>query len=152
MKTYLNDAQATKDLGRQIAGLAYPGLVLALQGELGAGKTTLAQGVGDGLNVQDRVRSPTFIILALYEKGRLPMVHADLYRLGDASELVELGLDEHLSMGVTLIEWSERFPELLPMDHLVVLLADRDEGRLANIWGTGTKAQDFVRSLQALRG
>lgn len=91
MKTYLNDAQATRDLGRQIAGLAYPGLVLALQGELGAGKTTLAQGVGDGLNVQDRVRSPTFIILSLYEKGRLPMVHADLYRLGDASELVELG-------------------------------------------------------------
>ena len=80
------------------------------------------------------------------------MVHADLYRLGDASELVELGLDEFLSMGVTLIEWSERFPEILPKDHLVVVLADQEQGRLADIRGTGTKAQDFVRSLQALRG
>ncbi|MFT5584379.1 MAG: tRNA threonylcarbamoyladenosine biosynthesis protein TsaE [Cognaticolwellia sp.] len=152
MKTYLNDAQATKDLGRQIAELAYPGLVLALQGELGAGKTTLAQGVGDGLNVQDRVRSPTFIILSLYDQGRLPMVHADLYRLGDESELVELGLEEHISLGVTLIEWSELFPELLPNDHLVVLLADQDEGRIASIIGTGAKSQDLVESLRLLRG
>lgn len=55
-------------------------------------------------------------------------------------------------MGVTLIEWSERFPEILPKDHLVVVLADQEQGRLADIRGTGTKAQDFVRSLQALRG
>lgn len=149
MKTYLDDAQATRTLGQQIADLAYPGLVLALQGELGAGKTTLAQGVGAGLGVTDSVRSPTFIIMALYD-GRLPMAHADLYRLGDESELTELGLEEHLDLGVTLIEWSERFPELLPEDHLQVLLEDEGEGRCAALLGTGPKSKALVAQLRAL--
>lgn len=150
MKTYLDDAEATRALGQQIASLAYPGLVLALQGELGAGKTTLAQGIGLGLSVAEQVRSPTFIIMALYE-GRLPLVHADLYRLGDESELVELGLEEHLRQGVTLIEWSERFPELLPEDHLRVLLQDRAEGREAQLLATGPQAQGLVDALGQLR-
>lgn len=149
MQTTLKDAQATRLLGQNIADKAYPGLVLALQGELGAGKTTLAQGVGIGLGVQRGVRSPTFIILSLYEEGRLPMAHADLYRLGDESELVELGLDEHLSQGVTLIEWSERFPELLPEDHLEVLLEDWEEGRRATLSPKGPKSQALVAALSA---
>lgn len=150
MKTYLDDAQATKVLGQQIAERAYPGLVLALQGELGAGKTTLAQGVAIGLGITDRVRSPTFIIMAIYE-GRLPMAHADLYRLGDESELTELGLEEHLGIGVTLIEWSERFPELLPTDHLEVLLQDDGDGRRASLIGRGPKAEALVVELEVLR-
>jgi tRNA threonylcarbamoyl adenosine modification protein YjeE len=150
MKTYLDDAQATRALGQQIAARAYPGLVLALQGELGAGKTTLAQGVGMGLGIKERVRSPTFIIMALYE-GRLPMAHADLYRLGDESELTELGVEEHLTQGVTLIEWSERFPELLPTDHLELLLEDDGDGRSASLRGTGPKAQALVAALEASR-
>ncbi len=150
MKTYLDDAPATRALGQQIAERSYPGLVLALQGELGAGKTTLAQGVGLGLGVKGRVRSPTFIIMALYE-GRLPMAHADLYRLGDESELTELGLEEHLSHGVTLIEWSERFPQLLPKDHLELLLEDDGDGRRATLTAMGPKSLALVTELQALR-
>ena len=149
MKTYLDDAQATRALGQKIAERAYPGLVLALQGELGAGKTTLAQGLGRGLGVSEQVRSPTFIIMALYE-GRLPMAHADLYRLGDESELTELGLEEHLSLGVTLIEWSERFPELLPADHLQVLLEDQGQGRSVTLVGTGPKTRALVAELEDL--
>lgn len=148
MQCTLKDADATRALGSAIAQLAFPGLVIALRGQLGAGKTTLAQGLGAGLGVQRQVRSPTFIILSLYDQGRLPMAHADLYRLGDESELVELGLDEHLPTGVTLIEWAERFPELLPADHLELHLEDWEEGRRASLRGTGARTQALVRALE----
>ncbi len=147
MQCTLQDADATRALGTAIAQHAFAGLVIALRGQLGAGKTTLAQGVGAGLGVQRNVRSPTFIILSLYEEGRLPMAHADLYRLGDESELVELGLDEHLPIGVTLIEWSERFPQLLPEDHLELHLEDWEEGRRATLSGSGARSQALVQAL-----
>ncbi|MED5372309.1 MAG: tRNA (adenosine(37)-N6)-threonylcarbamoyltransferase complex ATPase subunit type 1 TsaE [Myxococcota bacterium] len=146
MQIHLPNAEATVALGQRVAELAYPGLVVALRGELGGGKTTFAQGVGRGLGVQGRVSSPTFIILALHS-GRLTLAHADLYRLCDAEELVELGLDEHMEQGVALIEWAERFPEVLPADHLEIHLQDEGEGRRATLSATGPRAQGLLESL-----
>jgi tRNA threonylcarbamoyladenosine biosynthesis protein TsaE len=103
---------ATQALGVRFGELAQAGTVLCLNGPLGAGKTCFAQGVGRGLGVRELVTSPTFILLATYTSGRLPLFHADFYRLGDESELVELGLDEVLGReGIALIEWADRFTD-----------------------------------------
>jgi len=113
--------EQTHALGRRLGHAAQPGCCLALRGELGAGKTVLAKGVGAGLGVRGLVTSPTFVLLMLHEDGRLPLHHADLYRLGDAEEAELVGLPEILGTdGVAVVEWADRFPEILPADLLWV--------------------------------
>lgn len=125
-------------LGRAIGRAAHAGTVVALIGDLGAGKTVFAKGVGEGLNVATRVTSPTFILVATHDTGRLPYWHADLYRLGDASELEHLGLEDMLEGGgVAVIEWADRFADLLPDDRLEVHLGDAQMGRLIRLVATG---------------
>ncbi len=148
MRLSLADEEATRALGKAIAAATVEGLVVALNGELGAGKTTLAQGVGEGLGCAGPITSPTFQLLFLHEDGRLPLYHADLYRLRDASELIELGFDEILGVrGVSLVEWAERFPEVLPADHLEVTLSYEDEGRSARITAHGPLAKSVLGAL-----
>lgn len=116
----------TGALGAALARASTPGTVAALVGELGAGKTCFAKGVGQGLEVLEVVVSPTFILIAQYE-GRLPLLHADAYRL-EQKDLPELGLEELLETwdGVALLEWADRFPDVLPPDHLVVRFVNHD--------------------------
>ncbi len=145
----LEGADQTRRLGRRIGALAEPGAVLALSGALGAGKTCLTQGVGEGLGVAGPVTSPSFTILAIYEDGRLPLYHADLYRLGAADELRELGLDEVVGRdGVSVLEWAERFPELLPADHLAVSLSYEGAGRLLRARARGPAAARLLARLR----
>ena len=121
----LDSPEATQKLGARFAELAEPGTVLSLNGPLGAGKTCFAQGVGRGLGIEGPITSPTFILCAVYPHARLPFHHADFYRLGDASELTELGLDEVMGTeGFSLVEWGDRFAEELPADHIRVTLED----------------------------
>ncbi len=119
-RTTLESPQATFEVGRRIGRAAAAGDVVALSGELGAGKTLLAKGVAEGLGTPGLVTSPTFVIMSLHAGGRLPLVHADLYRLSGADELIELGLEEQLVGSLAVIEWADRFPSVLPPDHLVV--------------------------------
>lgn len=128
MRTVLTATAAeTRALGVALGRAAFPGTVVALIGDLGAGKTVLAKGVGEGLGVPGRVQSPTFVLVQAHEGGRLPLWHADLYRLGDDSELEQLALDELMEGGVLLVEWADRFPGLLPADHLRVEIDGLDE-------------------------
>ncbi len=141
----LEDAEATQDLGARLGAFASQGSVLALSGELGAGKTTLAQGLGRALEVPGPVTSPTFQLLFVHE-GRMPMFHADLYRLGDESELVELGFDELLGQqGVSVVEWAERFPEILPEDHLEARLLYQGEARVIELRAHGPRSRTWLR-------
>lgn len=115
------DAGETFSLGERLAAYLPQGGVIALSGELGAGKTLFAKGVAEGLKVPDQVTSPTFTIINEYQ-GRLPLFHIDAYRLeedsGD-SVIEELGLEEYFnSLGVTLIEWPERIKKYLPDAYL----------------------------------
>ncbi|MCB9759322.1 MAG: tRNA (adenosine(37)-N6)-threonylcarbamoyltransferase complex ATPase subunit type 1 TsaE [Alphaproteobacteria bacterium] len=143
-------ADETRALGAALGALAPAGLVVALQGDLGAGKTCFSQGVGQGLGVRGPVTSPTFILLAVHEGGRLPLYHADLYRLGDPSELDELGLEEVLgSDGVALVEWADRFPELMPADHVVWDIAFTPQGRRMAARGTGPASRAALQALCA---
>lgn len=123
-------AAQTRRLGALLGRLAQPGDVLGLDGPLGAGKTCLVQGLAEGLGVPREVpiSSPTFTLVNSYA-GRLPLYHADLYRLTDARELVELGLWEAADAGgVLAVEWLSRFPEAVPADRLQLELAHADGG------------------------
>ncbi|MFH1390512.1 MAG: tRNA (adenosine(37)-N6)-threonylcarbamoyltransferase complex ATPase subunit type 1 TsaE [Candidatus Margulisiibacteriota bacterium] len=115
MKTVITkSAEETIELGRKIGALLRPNEVIALIGDLGAGKTTLCQGIAHGVGVKDYVTSPTFIIINEHA-GRLPFFHIDLYRLENLDEIEELGIEEYFSRGgVCLIEWAERMWKLLP--------------------------------------
>ena len=145
----LESPEATQALGRAFAVKAKSGAVFALNGPLGAGKTCFAQGVGQGLGLEGPITSPTFILLATYPEARLPFFHADFYRLGDESELVELGLDEVMGVeGVALIEWADRFADCLPADHLRIELEDRGEGRrFLRAEATGPKSSALLEGV-----
>lgn len=136
----LASAAATHDLGRRIGAAAQPGQIIALRGELGAGKTTLTQGLAAGLGITARVTSPTFTLVNEYAAGvrRLRLIHIDIYRLGDSPaaaqrEAATFGLEEILTTAawpdadalgsVVAIEWAERIAALLPADYLEVALA-----------------------------
>ncbi len=110
-----HSAAETRALGEQLAKELKAGDVVLLEGELGAGKSELARGVAKGLGVTETVTSPSFTILNVYESGRVPLYHFDWYRLEDAEELYEMGLDEYLGGdGIALVEWPERCPEAAP--------------------------------------
>jgi len=115
------DAAAMHRLGRALSRLLRAGDLVVLAGSLGAGKTTLAQGIGAGLSVQGRITSPTFV-LAREHAGRLPLVHVDAYRLGSLAELDDLDLDTTMLEAVTLVEWGDGLVESLTDGHLLVHL------------------------------
>ncbi len=113
----------TRDLAAALAALARPRDVLVLAGDLGAGKTAFAQGFGRGLGVAERITSPTFTLVHVYDSGRLPIHHLDVYRLDQLSEALDLGLAEMLEEGgLVLIEWGDAISPLLPQDYLEVRL------------------------------
>jgi tRNA threonylcarbamoyladenosine biosynthesis protein TsaE len=117
-------AEAMRDLGLRLAGLFRPGDLVLLHGELGAGKTTLTQGIGAGLNVRGDVTSPTFVISRVHRAtgARPPLVHVDAYRLGGVAELDDLDLDASLDEAVTVVEWGEGLAEGLADNRLEVVL------------------------------
>jgi tRNA threonylcarbamoyladenosine biosynthesis protein TsaE len=133
--------EATRDLGAAVAGLARPGDVLVLAGDLGAGKTAFVQGFGRSLGVTDRITSPTFTLVHVYE-GRLPIHHLDVYRLEQMSEALDLGLAEMLDEGgVVLIEWGDAIFPVLPRDLLEVRLTfgEGDDDRSFDLRPIGTR-------------
>lgn len=105
----------TYDLGRKMGQEAAPGQVVCLNGDLGVGKTVFTQGFARGLGIEGPVDSPTFTIVKEYDGGRLPLYHFDVYRIGDVSEMEEIGYEDcFFGEGVCLIEWSGLIKELLP--------------------------------------
>ena len=129
----------TRALAEALAGLARPGDVVVLAGDLGAGKTAFVQGFGRGLGVQERITSPTFTLVHVYD-GRLPIHHLDVYRLEQLSEALDLGLPEMLDEGgVVLIEWGDAILPVLPHDFLEVRLTfgDGDDDRTLTLRPVG---------------
>lgn len=107
--------QETWQLGYLLGQKAAPGQVYALTGDLGVGKTVLAQGLAAGLGIAEAVSSPTFTIVQIYEEGRLPFYHFDVYRIGNAEEMEEVGYEDYFyGDGVCLIEWADLIEEILP--------------------------------------
>ena len=126
-----NSAEETRKLGEKLAEELRAGDVILLEGPLGAGKSELARGVARGLGVRETVTSPSFTILNVYDSGRVPLYHFDWYRLKDAEELFEMGMEEYLGGdGIALVEWPGRCPEALPADFLMIeILPGEENGR-----------------------
>ena len=108
-------AEETFALGKKIGEAIRPGTIISLVGDLGVGKTVFTQGVAKGLGIHEPVNSPTFTIMQVYEKGRLPFYHFDVYRIGDIEEMDEIGYEDYFyGEGVCLVEWANLIEELLP--------------------------------------
>lgn len=140
----LRSLDDTATLGAAIAAALQVGDTVALVGDLGAGKTTLARAILSALGLTGPMPSPTFTLVQTYEAERLTVHHYDLYRLEDPRDLLELGLDEALEDGAALIEWPERAADVLPDDRLIVSLSMPDvQTRLAELSGPARWAPLF---------
>ncbi len=161
MELTSTSAAHTRAIGAALGAQLRAGDVVVLTGELGTGKTVVAQGVAAALGVAERVVSPTFALVREYE-GRLPFRHLDVYRLDHVQEAIDLGLEEMLDDGVVVVEWGEGVRELLPLDRLEVTLtllppeeADDDTRRIVvTPFGTGwvTRGADLAAALGAVAG
>jgi tRNA threonylcarbamoyladenosine biosynthesis protein TsaE len=126
-------AEDSRSIGGAMSPLLVAGDAIALTGALGAGKTTFAQGLVRGLGFQGHVVSPTFTLVREYRSGRLPVVHADVYRLERVQDVIDLELDQSAEDGVLLVEWGDAVEALLPSGHLVVELTSDDPGEQRTI-------------------
>ena len=115
--------EATKQAGKNLGQNLSPGSIVALTGELGSGKTTLVQGIGEGLRIRSLIKSPSFVIINEYD-GPLPLYHFDLYRLDNAEEILGLGCEEYFyeKRGVVIIEWAKKIKDFLPEEYLEINL------------------------------
>lgn len=133
---FLKDTEATYQLGYILGQSLLAGSVILLEGDLGAGKTTLVQGLGSGLGIDEAIVSPTFTLINEYDQGRLPLYHFDLYRL-EKSEVASLDPENYwdsieVNPGITAIEWAERLP-YYPHSYLAIKLEHRESGRYAQL-------------------
>ena len=121
-----NSPEETFELGRQLGQKAKAGEVYTLIGDLGVGKTVLTQGIAKGLGIDEPISSPTFTIVQVYESGRIPFYHFDVYRIGDVEEMDEIGFDDYVyGEGLTMIEWANLIEEILP-DHYSQITIEKD--------------------------
>lgn len=146
---HTHSAEQTRQLGATLAQVLQPGDIIWLRGELGAGKTTLAQGIARGLGVNEPVLSPTFTLIREH-RGRLPFFHADAYRLEGAEQAADLGLQEYFERGgVFAIEWAEHIAEALPEERLDVLLEGGvDENRRITLTAYGERYAQRLNQLE----
>jgi tRNA threonylcarbamoyladenosine biosynthesis protein TsaE len=165
----LDAPEATHALGRQLGAALAPGQVVALQGDLGAGKTTLTQGIAAGLGISAHVTSPTFTLINQYPPGarRLLLIHIDIYRLGDSAqtaqaEAANLGLDEilndapmpdsHSDGAIVVIEWADRVTELLPPHTLYITLTPLADDANARTVTLTTSSPQVAALMQTVAG
>ena len=116
-------AEETYNLGVELGKKAKAGQVYTLVGDLGVGKTVFTQGMAQGLKIEEPISSPTFTIVQVYEEGRLPFYHFDVYRIGDVSEMDEIGYEDYVyGEGVSLIEWANLIEEILPEQRICITI------------------------------
>ena len=146
----LNGLEETKDFGIKLGELLNSGDILCLNGDLGAGKTTLTKSIGIGLGVTDYITSPTFALINEYE-GRIPVYHFDVYRLANVEELYDLGFDDYFyGKGVCIIEWADKIEKLLPKDRIVLDIekGEDENSRVINITGYGNSYSRVIKELR----
>ena len=118
-----NSPQETFELGRLVGETVKKGTVISLIGDLGVGKTVFTQGFAAGLGITEPVNSPTFTIVQIYEEGRMPLYHFDVYRIGDVSEMDEIGYEDYFyGEGVSLVEWANLIEEIMPQEYCQITI------------------------------
>ncbi len=142
--------EETELLGVKVGKKAFSGMVVACVGDLGAGKTTFIRGVARGLGSKLKVTSPTFVLLHIYDDGRLPLYHFDAYRLGSEAEFEALGAEEYLwGDGVSVVEWADKVRGTLPVEKLEVILGHKgDMERSLELRGEGERYRLWLEKLE----
>ena len=144
------DLAATESLGRRLGGLLFPGAVVALVGQLGAGKTHLTRAIAEGLGVRNpaAVNSPTFVLIQEYP-ARLPVYHFDAYRLSGSREFADLGVEEYFhGDGVSVVEWADKVGDAMPGERLTVtIMVTGPTSRRFEIAATGERYEEVLRGL-----
>lgn len=149
---HLPTLEATRAFGAAFAAALQPGDVLLLEGELGAGKTTFTQGLAHALGIHDDVLSPTFALMSEYRGGRVPLLHVDAYRLNNAAEADQLGLDEYLDNGWALVvEWAGNIQGALPGDSLDIHFEYDGDARCATLRANGSASRRLMEGSHAAR-
>ncbi|MCI8770378.1 MAG: tRNA (adenosine(37)-N6)-threonylcarbamoyltransferase complex ATPase subunit type 1 TsaE [Lachnospiraceae bacterium] len=136
----------TFSFGIRLGESCSPGDIILLNGDLGVGKTVLSKGIGEGLGIQEPISSPTFTVLQIYEEGRMPLYHFDVYRITDVEEMEEIGYEDYFyGQGLCLVEWASLIEEILP-DHAVSVTIEKDleqgtDYRKITVGGFGRKME-----------
>lgn len=145
MRRHTTTPEDTAAIGAAVGVRLFGGATVLLIGGLGAGKTCFAQGVARGLGVSGPVQSPTFVVVNEYPDARVPLRHADLYRLDSVLDVRGTGIDERVGVdGAWLIEWGDRYPDLWPDDRLEVRLSVVEGGRVVELLATGPRHAALV--------
>ncbi|MBU5436589.1 tRNA (adenosine(37)-N6)-threonylcarbamoyltransferase complex ATPase subunit type 1 TsaE [Tissierella sp. MSJ-40] len=145
----LKGLEETEKFGIKLGEVLQSGDIVCLNGELGAGKTTLTKSIGKGLGVEEYITSPTFALINEYE-GRVRVYHFDVYRLENVDELYDLGFDEYFyGNGVSIVEWAEKIEKLLPKERIIINI---DKGktldeRIIVITGEGNRYKEIIKEL-----
>ncbi len=143
------DAVTTAALGARVGARLFSGAVLCLSGDLGAGKTCFTQGIARALGVEGPVQSPTFILVQEYPAARVPLRHADLYRLESEADALALGLEERVGTdGAWIIEWADRFPDLWPEDRLDIHFSHDPSGRRVEACARGPRHTPLLAAFE----
>lgn len=149
MEIILNGINETEEFGIRLGGLLKAGDILCLNGDLGAGKTTLTKSIGIGLGVEEYITSPTFALINQYS-GRMPVYHFDVYRLENSDELYDLGFDEYFyGNGVCIIEWADKIDRMIPKERITLdIEKGRDEdSRIIKLTGYGDRYDKLVKEM-----
>lgn len=145
---YLENEKATSSLGEKIGKFLFPGAILCLNGDLGAGKTALTKSIALGLGIREDITSPTFTIVNEYEDGRLKLNHFDVYRIGSSDEMYDIGFEEYIaSEGVCIIEWSQIIEDILPSERLDIEIKYEDVGRRLEFIPRGQAYESLVEEV-----
>lgn len=148
IKIITKTPQELEYLGERMAAFVMPGDFIALDGDLGAGKTLFTQGMAKGLQVAEEINSPTFTIIHEYESGRLPFYHMDVYRLKHPEEMYDLGYEEYFyGEGVTVVEWAQIIASLLPEEYLGIEINVTAEGRELHFSPHGVRYENLIEEL-----
>lgn len=146
---FLENEELTKKLGRQIGSSLFPGAVICLNGDLGAGKTTMTKSIAQMLGIEEDITSPTFTIVNEYTDGKIPLYHFDVYRIGSSEEMYDIGFEEYIdSMGICIIEWSNIIEDILPKERLELFISYEKEGRLARVTPYGDRYKKVVEEVE----
>lgn len=147
-KIFLENEESTKKIGEIIGEKLFNGAILCLNGDLGAGKTTLTKSIAKALKIDEDITSPTFTIVNEYTEGSIPLYHFDVYRIGEPDEMYDIGFDEYInSDGVCIIEWSSIIRDILPKERLEINLNYSGTGREMEIISYGDKYKKLVEEM-----
>lgn len=144
----INNLETTKDIAKIISNNLSKGSVLCLDGDLGAGKTTLTQFIAKEIGVVEQVTSPTFTIIKEYQ-AKLPLYHMDVYRIEDIDDMYDLGFEEYIySDGICIIEWSKKIEKILPKDRINIKIQIENDARIMCISGSGFAYENLKEELK----